>query len=151
MPVGRPRVLRAQRVSLAAVIAEGAGLPREYDRPHTYGDCQAMGLGTEFPCPYAGCSHSLLLDVDPQSGSIVLHGPDDLDARDGTCALAEAERGVASQERVATLLGVTSTRIQQLEARAMAKLARSYVLSQYDVPEGHQTQQDLLEMHAEAW
>lgn len=65
--------------------------------------------------------------------------------------ITEAARGVSSQERVATLLGVTSTRIQQLEALAMAKLARSYVLSQYDVPEGRQTQQDLLEMHAEAW
>lgn len=55
MPVRkeRPRHTRPQWRQLAFVWIS---------RPRTWGECQAMGLGSSVPCPFAACPKSLLVD-----------------------------------------------------------------------------------------
>lgn len=97
----------------------GVVLPR---RPATRGECQ----GAERPCPFVSCKHHLYLDVQPSTGSIVFNFPDlDPDELAETCSLDIADKGGANLEEVGAMMNVTRERIRQLEAKALAKMARA--------------------------
>lgn len=72
------------------------------NRPVTRGDCEAG----ERPCPWSSCRYHLG------------------DAAADSCALDVADRGERTHEQIASLLGVTRQRVQQLEVQALAKVAR---------------------------
>jgi hypothetical protein len=95
--------------------------------PTTYGDCQALGLGTkENPCPWARCKHNLAIDVNPENGSITTRFPDkDIDELDATCAIRQAEEGPLHLWRVGELMNITRERVRQIEAVALKKAARN--------------------------
>lgn len=100
------------------------------ERPRTYGECQAQGLGLTRHCPFVSCSYHLALDVswrgsikvqasawDPEEQAV------DPSVLEQTCAL-----GVAAQhpdgitlEKIGELLGLTRERVRQLEDKAIAR------------------------------
>lgn len=97
------------------------------ERPLTRADCR-NGIR---PCPFVGCRHHLLVDVN-ELGHII--GPLGLDIETLTqaadsCALDLAERhsetGGMTLEQVGDTFGLTRERIRQLEAEAFDKL-RAY-------------------------
>ena len=152
MKHGRPATLRASRVSLAVVQAEGEGLPTKYPRPHTYGDCMAMGLGTALPCPYVGCKYSLRIDVNPCNGSITLR-----ETTTETCTLVVAERGGILPGEVGALIGIIRNAVDMVEAKAIDKLSRNALVrawgasvrcgeaAEYDDASGSRTEGDALD------
>jgi hypothetical protein len=126
------------------------------DRPRTRQGCG----GQTRPCPWAGCKYHLALDVNPATGSIHLNagarGSRTLQRRDRlgveewleraadavldrpeTCALDVAERGGATLEEVAELLGITRERARQIEVEALAKLRQ---LAAGEGDDGHQAE-----------
>lgn len=100
------------------------------------------------PCLWVSCKYHLVLDINPATGSIHLNtgarsrrtlpvwqrlGTEEwleraadavLDMPE-TCALDVAERGGASLEEIAALLGITRERARQIEVEALAKLRLS--------------------------
>lgn len=116
----RPRTLAARRLSRAQVEEILAKVPKvRHPRPRTRAECQDGPR----PCPYVGCKFHLYIDVNPDNGSIKLNFPDrepgDLEE---SCVLDVAERGGLEQTRIAELLNVTTTRVQQLEYNAVLAL-----------------------------
>lgn len=95
--------------------------PPVQGRPRTRGDC----IGGLRPCPYLGCRHNLLLDVQRNGGLRYRDGvgqeynPDD--PRD-SCALDAAERGGMLLGQIGEALSCTDERVRQEEEVAMAKL-----------------------------
>lgn len=125
-------ILTAERFAKYRLTVLGQEDP-EYsgaERPRTYGECQAQGLGLTRHCPFVSCSYHLALDVTYR-GSIKVQlsawDPDEqaLDpaALTQTCALgvaAQFPEGLSLQE-TGNLLGVTRERLRQLEERAIAR------------------------------
>lgn len=119
---GRPRIGRGARAELNALRKETAQLVTPEvahalaTRPRTRADCVAGPR----PCPFAGCRHSLLIEVNPATGSVkLIH---ELDTATDTCSLDVADRGGLSLEEVGQLTNVTRERIRQIEVRGLALL-----------------------------
>lgn len=89
-------------------------------RPKTWGECcERVG-----PCPWISCRYHLALEVT-ETGRIVLTDPSvPPDEMQEPCALRIAQRGEQTLEQVATRLGVTRQRVQQLEGRALRRIRR---------------------------
>ncbi len=102
------------------VEAGEAGYPEGMQRPKTRGDC----IDGPRPCPWAGCSMNLYLDVHPQSGAIKLNFPH-LEPGDlaESCALDVADRGGMTLEEIGRLFSITRERIRQLETFGLRKMA----------------------------
>jgi len=102
----------------------GGETPR---RPATWGECQALGLGTAgSPCPFASCRHSLL--TDSRNGQVVdLFGEGEGEGRP-TCSLREAARGGQGLQEIGQALGLTRERVRQVETQALRKVARVFGL-----------------------
>ena len=112
-------MLRAYRKARRA-DPDQAPPPPIVGRPRTRGDC----IDGPRPCPYLGCRHNLLLDVQRNGGLRYRDGvgqaydPDD--PRD-SCALDAAERGGMHLGQIGEALSCTDERVRQEEEVAMAK------------------------------
>lgn len=120
----RARTIAVSRLSQRAIRAGELQYPEQpgvdYLRPRTFGECDSVGLGDLFPCPFVSCKHHLYLEVDDSTGSIKINFPDrDPDELAQTCALRVAEAGGATLEGVGDLLNLTRERIRQIETRAL--------------------------------
>lgn len=117
-------VKRLSRRELARGAAEYPEQPgRDYLRPRTFEECDSVGLGDLFPCPFVSCKHHLYLDVNPRTGSIKLNFPGrEVDELPATCALRVAEEGGLTLDGVADVIGVVRERIRQIEDRALLKM-----------------------------
>ena len=86
----------------------------------------------ERPCPKFSCPHHLWVE-DERRGRP--HGgkspPPKIVERAQSCALDLAEQGEQTTEQVAATLQVTAERVNQLEDRALAKVAAATVVQQY--------------------
>lgn len=89
------------------------------ERPRTWGECRERNVR---PCPWVSCKHHLYLDVDPETGSIIINHPD-LEPWElrHTCALDVAEYGGITLEDTGEILNVTRERVRQIEVRAMTR------------------------------
>jgi len=91
----------------------------EASRPRTRGDCKDAAR----PCPWAGCSHHLALDVNPDTGAIKFNYPDlEIWEMRETCSLDVADRGGVTLEEVGDICRITRERIRQIEVRGLIKL-----------------------------
>lgn len=92
------------------------------DRPRTWGECRAaLELG---PCPWVSCKHHLYLDINPQTGSIILNFPDlEPWELNHSCSLDVTEGGELTLDIVGARMNLTRERIRQVETRAMNRLA----------------------------
>lgn len=112
-------MLRAYRKAARAGSGP-ADHPPVQGRPQTRGDC----IGGPRPCPFLGCRHNLLLDVQRNGGLRYRDGvgkefnPDD--PRD-SCALDAAERGGMLLGQIGEALSCTYERVRQEEEVAIAK------------------------------
>jgi hypothetical protein len=96
--------------------------------PETYGECE----GRARPCYFFRCRHNLYLDVNPESGSIVLNFPGkEPHELEFTCAIDAALDGASpgsdrgnghTLDRVGEFLNVTLERARQTEAEALGEL-----------------------------
>lgn len=107
------------RERLLAGWDEIGGKPRPElmdDRPRTRADCEDR---SERPCPWVGCKYHLYLDVDPETGSIVVNFPD-LEPWEltHTCTLDVAAQGGLTLVEVGDIMNLTRERIRQIEIRA---------------------------------
>lgn len=117
-------VKRLSRRELARGAAEYPEQPgRDYLRPRTFEECDSVGLGDLFPCPFVSCKHHLYLDVNERTGSIKFNFPGrEVDELPATCALRVAEEGGLTLDGVADVIGVVRERIRQIEDRALLKM-----------------------------
>lgn len=134
---GMERVARLGAGALQRGALWNPSDPAQAERPRTFGECQARGLGTATqPCPYLSCAYHTACDVDERVGSIHFNAPWQADPADGvpdlapalermaaTCTLRVAEEGEQTLDEIAQTLGVTLERIRQIEVRALAALA----------------------------
>lgn len=91
------------------------------DRPKTRGEC-AEGLR---PCPYVSCKHHLYLDVNEDTGSLILNFPNkEVEDLEESCSLDVAARGGATLEEVGEFFQVTSERVRQIEVNTLVKLKK---------------------------
>lgn len=81
--------------------------PPDAVRPRTRAECPPVLEDGTRPCPWVSCRYHLYLDVDPDSGSLILNHPDkDPDELDHSCALDEAERlGAAGEDALLREIG----------------------------------------------
>jgi len=105
--------LNALRAETAALVTPEVAAAMA-DRPRTRGDC----VDGPRPCPWASCRHSLLVDINPVTGSVKLM-PESLT---DSCSLDIADRGGVTLEEVGQLTNVTRERIRQIEVRALRLL-----------------------------
>lgn len=123
----RPVTVSMKRLSKRA-LDEGAAMYPErpgvdYQRPRTFAECEAAGLGAETPCPFVSCKHHVALDVNERAGSIKANFPDrEPDEIPHTCTLRVAERGGATLDDVAAVMNLTRERVRQLQDIALAKI-----------------------------
>lgn len=120
----RARTISVKRLSQRDLRAGELQYPErpgvDYLRPRTFGECDSVGLGDLFPCPFVSCKHHLYLEVDADTGSIKINFPDrEVDQLAQTCALRVAESGGATLEGAGELLNLTRERIRQIETRAL--------------------------------
>lgn len=131
-PAVRQCTIDPDRLARGALAAGAALYPPAINAaapmPGTWGECQARGLGLpSAPCPYVRCKYSLYLEPGPRKpGSLLLLAPD----REPwelaeTCALRVAARGGRTLDEVGDCMNITRERVRQIEARALAKLARA--------------------------
>lgn len=103
---GRAREVRARRESVRRL-------------PRTRGDC----VDGPRPCPFVSCKHHLYLDVSPRTGAIKLNFPAlEVDELTESCSLDVADQGGKQLERIGALFNITSGRVGQIEAKAIAKV-----------------------------
>ena len=115
---------------MLAVRIDPTDLP---PRPRCRSDC----VDGPRPCPWVGCRHHLLVDIDPRTGRIIWNQPGILYWPEGTdepvfnpemisdsCSLDVAERSPQTLLRVGRLLGVTRERARQVEAATLGVLRR---------------------------
>ena len=126
-PRVRAHTVSVKRLSKRELERGAAEYPeqpgRDYLRPRTFEECDSVGLGDLFPCPFVSCKHHLYLDVNERTGSIKLNFPDrEVDELPATCALRVAEEGGLTLDGVADVIGVVRERIRQIEAKALRKL-----------------------------
>ena len=105
----------ARRLDLVPVEADVDGLPT---RPRTRGEC----VNGPRPCPFASCQFHLYLTVDQETGALTTNHAGEIEDMRESCALDIADRGGASVDEVATALGVTRQRVEQIEGKALRKL-----------------------------
>lgn len=75
-------------------------------RPTRYGDCVALGLGTEVRvCPFVSCGY--------HTGAALQ-----------SCTLRLADDGGMTEAETAAVLGIDRTRVRQIETAALRKLER---------------------------
>lgn len=132
----RARSIRVVRIAQRDLEAGRQAYPPEehadIERPRTRADCERFaGAG---PCPFVSCAHHLYLDVSPRTGSVKLNFPDlEPHELEVSCALDVAREGGVSMQRVGDLMNLSRTRVQQIEAAALAKLgARDDVRQEHD-------------------
>ena len=126
-PRVRAHTVSVKRLSKRELERGAAEYPeqpgRDYLRPRTFEECDSVGLGDLFPCPFVSCKHHLYLDVNERTGSIKLNFPDrEVDELPATCALRVAEEGGITLDGVADVIGVVRERIRQIEDRALLKM-----------------------------
>lgn len=126
-PRVRAHTVSVKRLSKRELERGAAEYPeqpgRDYLRPRTFEECDSVGLGDLFPCPFVSCKHHLYLDVNERTGSIKLNFPDrEVDELPATCALRVAEEGGLTLDGVADVIGVVRERIRQIEDRALLKM-----------------------------
>lgn len=109
----------------------------EAARPRRRGDC-AGGLR---PCPFVACRYTLLVDVNPKTGSLKINHPGviridgdgevhvDLEALEAldelvaTCSLDVAARGGETLDQVGVAMNLTRERVRQIEINAARKVS----------------------------
>lgn len=126
-PRVRAHTVSVKRLSKRELERGAAEYPeqpgRDYLRPRTFEECDSVGLGDLFPCPFVSCKHHLYLDVNDRTGSIKLNFPDlEVWELPATCALRVAEEGGLTLDGVADVIGVVRERIRQIEDRALLKM-----------------------------
>ncbi len=129
-PVARVRshTVSIKRLGRRVLLQGASEYPPEINeaapRPGTWGECQAVELGTSAnPCPYVSCKYHLAFDIDPDTGSIKENFPGvEIDELIDTCVLAVAERGEQTLEEVGAALNITRERVRQIEARALLRV-----------------------------
>jgi hypothetical protein len=89
----------------------------------------------ERPCNRFSCPHNLWVeDERPGRPHHGVSPPPKLRAREQSCALDVAEQGGISAEQVSKVMGVTSERVNQIEDRALAKVACAHAVLEYLEP-----------------
>ena len=126
-PRVRAHTVSVKRLSKRELERGAAEYPeqpgRDYLRPRTFEECDSVGLGDLFPCPFVSCKHHLYLDVNPRTGSIKFNFPGrEVDELPATCALRVAQHGGRTLDAVADVIGVVRERIRQIEDRALLKM-----------------------------
>lgn len=126
-PRVRAHTVSVKRLSKRELERGAAEYPeqpgRDYLRPRTFEECDSVGLGDLFPCPFVSCKHHLYLDVNERTGSIKFNFPGrEVDELPATCALRVAEEGGLTLDGVADVIGVVRERIRQIEDRALLKM-----------------------------
>lgn len=106
------------------------GMPSEGTLPCGHDVSRAL-MHTR-PCIFVSCKQHLLIDVNPESGSLRTTFPDvDLDELEESCALDVAEEDGATLYRVGRLINLTRERIRQVEVKALIQLG--YVAAGSDI------------------
>ena len=126
-PRVRAHTVSVKRLSKRELERGAAEYPeqpgRDYLRPRTFEECDSVGLGDLFPCPFVSCKHHLYLDVNERTGSIKLNFPDrEVDELPATCALRVAQHGRRTLDAVAEVMALTRQRLSQLEDRILDKI-----------------------------
>ncbi len=126
-PRVRAHTVSVKRLSKRELERGAAEYPeqpgRDYLRPRTFEECDSVGLGDLFPCPFVSCKHHLYLDVNPRTGSIKLNFPGrEVDELPATCALRVAQHGRRTLDAVAEVMALTRQRLSQLEDRILDKI-----------------------------
>lgn len=124
-----PRELRSTyRATLAANMRMNGEMEAlKALRPKTRADC-VDGMR---PCPFVSCRHHLALDVNEETGSLLLNFPGedgeevDFASMPETCSLDTADLGGATLEEVGNLLRLTRERIRQIEAKCRSPMRRA--------------------------
>jgi ABC-type transporter Mla MlaB component len=127
MPVTQPATMPAWSAPRPAA-AEQPSAPSDEDlleelrrqRPRTRGDCE----GGVRPCPWASCRHHLLVHVDAAGRLVQPFGEASLEDLADTCALDVADRGPQTTVATAQALGISRSRVQQIETATAASLVR---------------------------
>lgn len=97
-------------------------VPSDVRRPRTRGECAPGGALHQRPCPWAGCRHHLLIDVDPYTGTLKLnHATFDVSELAATCSLDRADVGEHTLEQVGEMMNVTRERTRQIEVKALVQ------------------------------
>lgn len=117
--LGAPVVAVVVVAAPAPVVDDDGELPDEM--PTTYGACQALGLGTDRPCPYYRCRRHLGIDVAPDGELRILIPPDELAAAPDTCAYAAARREHTPDE-IAKVIGLSLGGFELVQRHAWAKI-----------------------------
>ena len=126
-PRVRAHTVSVKRLSKRELERGAAEYPeqpgRDYLRPRTFEECDSVGLGDLFPCPFVSCKHHLYLDVNPRTGSIKFNFPGrEVDELPATCALRVAQHGGRTLDAVAEVMALTRQRLSQLEDRILDKI-----------------------------
>lgn len=126
-PLARAHTVSVKRLSKRELERGAAEYPeqpgRDYLRPRTFEECDSVGLGDLFPCPFVSCKHHLYLDVNPRTGSIKFNFPGrEVDELPATCALRVAQHGGRTLDAVAEVMALTRQRLSQLEDRILDKI-----------------------------
>lgn len=117
--LGAPVVAVVVAAPAPALVGDDDDLPDEM--PSTYGACQALGLGTDRPCPYYRCRRHLGLDVAPDGELRILIPPDELAAAPDTCAYAAARREHTPDE-IAKVIGLSLGGFELVQRHAWSKI-----------------------------
>lgn len=88
-------------------------------RPRVRADCSPGGINEHRPCPWYGCKYHLGLDINDDTGSLMVR---DLDEMSHTCVLDVAEAGGITLEEIGEITNLTRERIRQLEVRGLLAL-----------------------------
>jgi hypothetical protein len=96
------------------------------DRPVTRGDC----VDGPRPCPYSGCRHHLMLDVNEQTGGIRANNGLEVEELEETCSLDVAARGGVTLQDVSRLMNVSRERVRQVEENGLRKLGRMVLVKE---------------------
>lgn len=115
-------VKRLTREAMAVEALEPGDVELLAERPRTRADC----AGGERPCPWVGCRYHLYIDVNPQTGSLILNFPD-LEPWElkHTCALDGADQDGMTLEEVGAVMNLTRERIRQVETKGLLRLKRA--------------------------
>lgn len=98
------------------IVIEDESSPSDVVRPRTRGECR----GGIRPCPWAACRFHLALHVSEKSGRLFEHP--NPDALTDTCCLDVADRGEATEDQIAALLGLSRQAVNLTVLTASEKL-----------------------------
>ncbi|MFH1218296.1 MAG: hypothetical protein V1679_00445 [Candidatus Peregrinibacteria bacterium] len=127
-------------------------------RPNTRAECLDFREridGTLEPCPFVSCKYHLLVDVDPERGSLKINWPhvleEDMDLRKmpATCALDVAERGGVTLEDVGIIMNLTRERIRQVEFDAKSHYMANQTSAVLFVENFHEPNRELRDLDPE--